>query len=629
MPWHRGETAMHTLLSLPPRNNPTTPGLHPRYGPRMSAAPLIALAAADEQGRAWATVWGGNAGTAGIVAPNVLGVRSKVSAHDPVLGALWGPKEGRRVVKPGDPGERLVAGLAIDLETRDRVKFAGRMMVGAAEEEGGVRDVQVGIEVRESMGNCPKYINRRTVVPRETMEPTIESEALPLVPRAVEMIRGADMFFVASGAEGKMDSNYRGGPPGFVRIARNDEGGVELVYPEYSGNRLYQTLGNLKVNPAIGITIVDFETSDVLYLTGTSTILIGPAASSLLQHTTLAVKATITSARLVSGGLPFHAAGPVPGAPDYSPYNPPVRPLLTEKSLPFASPQRTTTATFLRREVLSPTVARITLRLSPDSNNNNSGGGGEVPSWKSGEAITLDFSGELDNGYAHMRDEDPLSLNDDFVRTFTVSSPAPSSPGVQKKGAPVEVEITVRKHGPATGLLFRWNPRAELTLPVLGFGGTDGFLIPVPAPGSGSPDQEGPLSVFVAGGVGITPILAQAGAVLSSAGQLRVLWGLRAEDLPFATDVLSRVPGLAAVTTLFVSGAGGQTTAADEEKLGAAGARVEKRRIGEADVRGAGGADADGSGRRRKFYVCAGQGMTGAVLGWLEGEDVVTESFNY
>ncbi|ERS96522.1 hypothetical protein HMPREF1624_06726 [Sporothrix schenckii ATCC 58251] len=65
-----------------------------------------------------------------------------------------------------------------------------------------------------------------------------------------------------------MDTNHRGGSPGFLRVA--DEGGqspnhtaLTLVYPEFSGNRLYQTLGNLKVNPLVGVVIPDFETGNV------------------------------------------------------------------------------------------------------------------------------------------------------------------------------------------------------------------------------------------------------------------------------------------------------------------------------------------------------------------------------
>lgn len=225
LPWSEGERQVQALLSVPPTDNPTVPGLPARYVARISHSSLIALAATDAEGRPWATVWGGERGCATQLAPGVLGVRSKVSGEDPVLRALFG---GKVMVTP-DEEERGIGGLAMDFLSRDRVKFAGRMMVGAAD-GGSVRDVQVGIEVRESLGNCPKYINKRHLVPHD-MAPVVEGSGLPLSQRAVDIIEKADLLFVASG-KGSMDANHRGGPPGFVRIVKNDEDGVVLAYPE-------------------------------------------------------------------------------------------------------------------------------------------------------------------------------------------------------------------------------------------------------------------------------------------------------------------------------------------------------------------------------------------------------------
>lgn len=363
----------------------------------------------------------------------------------------------------------------------------------------------------------------------------------------------------------------------------------------------------------MGITIPDFETSDALYvsilpfpssiflqltprqLTGTASILHGPAAAAVMHHTTLALKITVHAARHLSSTLPFHAGSP----PAYSPYNPPVRPLLSEKHLPYTRPSDSGTRTgmtarFVKREVLSPSIARVTFELASES--------GGIPGWREGEAVTLDFSPELDNGYTHMRDDDPQALNDDYIRTFTVSSgPVPT-------GKKTELQITVRKKGPATGLLWKHNPRVELTLPVLGFGGTAGFLM--------DPD-EAREKVFVAGGVGITPLLAQAPRILSSGNGLSVLWGVRGEDLSFVEDCLERIDGLAGVTTLFVTG-GGEREAHD--RVRALGARVEKRRMDEGDL---------GAYEGKTFRVCAGDEMTKAVLGWLRDEEVAYESFSY
>ena len=55
-----------------------------------------------------------------------------------------------------------------------------------------------------------------------------------------------------------MDTNHRGGPPGFVRCLSGEDGYTKFVYPEYSGNRLYQSLGNLMLEPKSGFFFPDF-----------------------------------------------------------------------------------------------------------------------------------------------------------------------------------------------------------------------------------------------------------------------------------------------------------------------------------------------------------------------------------
>ncbi|NJM92085.1 MAG: FAD-binding oxidoreductase, partial [Rhodospirillaceae bacterium] len=93
--------------------------------------------------------------------------------------------------------------------------------------------------------------------------------------RARAMIAGADTLFVASyvddATRGRMvDVSHRGGRPGFVRIGAD---GV-LTIPDFSGNRFFNTLGNLLANPKAGLLFVDFETGDLLQLTGDAEIIL-------------------------------------------------------------------------------------------------------------------------------------------------------------------------------------------------------------------------------------------------------------------------------------------------------------------------------------------------------------------
>jgi len=65
-----------------------------------------------------------------------------------------------------------------------------------------------------------------------------------------------NMFFLATAdASGQPDCSYKGGLPGFVRVT----GPSELAFPSYDGNGMFRSLGNLRVNPAVGLLFLDFE----------------------------------------------------------------------------------------------------------------------------------------------------------------------------------------------------------------------------------------------------------------------------------------------------------------------------------------------------------------------------------
>ncbi|KKY30459.1 putative oxidoreductase fad-binding domain-containing protein [Diaporthe ampelina] len=645
--WHAGELAVHKLVRVPTPENPTSAGFPARYGYRVQQSPLVALGALDDNGRPWTTIWGGVPGFARPIGHDLLMARSLVDAgHDPVVAALFGgggsgagKGDGGPIKYQMDPadfasgGGKVVSGLSIDLATRDRVKVGGRLVEGGivmepgplGGSEDGVARAEVVVLVEEGLGNCPKYLNKRDIraaVP----EPQLVSDALPLPPEAVELLGRADLFFLstASADSRTMDTNHRGGPPGFVRVMRNSRGdGVDLVYPEYSGNRLYQSLGNMHVRPLVGVCVPDFGSGDVLYLTGETQILVGADAGRVLPHTKLAVKIRVTAARYVAKGLPFRG-----GAADYSPYNPPVRRLAAEKEDPAlpqgADAKPPATATLVSRDIITPTVARFTFRLETSR---------KLERWRPGQHVTLDFAPELDMGWSHMREDDPASLNDDFVRTFTVSNAPPAGAGGSEDTISdgTELQVTVRRHGPATGLLWTQNPRAPLELPVLGFGGSEEFRAPL----GGGGGEKTKAVVFVAGGVGITPILAQAPGLLRAASPggpaFSLLWSLRAPDLPLALDSFSRCEGLAARSRVFVSG---EASAAAEvvSKLEALGAVVKVGRLTRDDVLPREDGPREGErrhGEERKYYCCAGPGLIKVLLGWLEGEEVVYESFEY
>ncbi|KAK8158085.1 hypothetical protein BKA80DRAFT_207067 [Phyllosticta citrichinensis] len=637
--------------SLREMDNPTAPTLTHQAAFALNNFPLIALGALDSQNRPWTTLLGGSPPLAQALGDSLVGVQAQINAEsDPVIETLFDGKQrqGNGQVARDDAPGKMIGGLPINLDTRKRVKVFGRLVARKLTqdtEDERVGNIQLFFNVEQSLGNCPKYLNAKQIVPA-TPSPHVVSTGSMLSPEARELIQKSDLFFISSSnSTTDMDTNHRGGPPGFVRIIQSkDSKTTTIVYPEYSGNRLYQTLGNLQSTPRAGICFPDFETGDVLYLTGVTETLVGAAAAAVLPRSNLAVRITVTASRFVRQGLSFRG---IPG--ERSPYNPPVRPLASESSLSAtlanlgpagvqAGVGFSNRATLTAAELLAPTIGRFTFSL-------------DRPALiQPGQWVALDFSEELDIGYSHMRDDEPQSLNDDFVRTFTVSSAPrllPPSPSHSDSTKTFTITVRLISNGPATSFLFKHIPRSPgrrsalrpLSLPVRGFGGSFS-LLPITSP---SPPQH-PLPTskstsnniipFVAAGVGITPLLGQLSALEASNhsanppqqhnsnAAVHLLWTLRRADAPFARALLrawrhdpaaQRVWGRVA---LFLTASENDDAASGED------ARADAAVVQELEALGAGGS---------RWFVCAGRGFRERVRAWLEAEgcEVVSEEFDF
>jgi predicted pyridoxine 5'-phosphate oxidase superfamily flavin-nucleotide-binding protein len=181
-------------------------------------------------------------------------------------------------LEPTDPAHRALtvgapAGLlGIDFAAQRRNRANG--FIAQAGERGLV------VQIRQSFGNCPRYIHAREVRPAPARRE--KTEALSkLDAKAREAIAAADTFFVASASRadrstGGVDVSHRGGPSGFVRVE-----GDALLIPDYAGNRYFNTLGNLVADPRAALLFVDFGSGDLLQLQGTTEIIWdGPQVSA-------------------------------------------------------------------------------------------------------------------------------------------------------------------------------------------------------------------------------------------------------------------------------------------------------------------------------------------------------------
>ena len=218
---------------------------------RFLARQRLAVASTlDADGRVWASLL---TGVPGFISPN--GTEGLRIAAPPIAGD---PLEAN-LAKGGRPEIGLVV---LDPQTRQRMRVNG--IIGRFDDS----EFQIGI--RQVYGNCPKYIQLREAEPDAPFaKPHRPTVAPRLDERQRAWIEGADTLFIASyHPVGGADASHRGGRPGFLRVI----GDGRIVFPDYPGNAMFNTLGNLVEYPRAGLLLVDFTTGDVLQLTGAAAL---------------------------------------------------------------------------------------------------------------------------------------------------------------------------------------------------------------------------------------------------------------------------------------------------------------------------------------------------------------------
>lgn len=161
----------------------------------------------------------------------------------------------------------FVSILAIELSTRRRLRINGHLShVPDVSFNGG----KVDVIVDQSYPNCPKYIQRRSLHMARTQpvrQDALESKTLSA--KQSDWIAHADTFFVASvQGESGTDVSHRGGNPGFVRI----ESSTRLRIPDYAGNSMFNTLGNIQASGIAGLLFIDFAGGRQLQVIGDAQI---------------------------------------------------------------------------------------------------------------------------------------------------------------------------------------------------------------------------------------------------------------------------------------------------------------------------------------------------------------------
>jgi len=250
-PFHAGELRAQALAGGGASGSAIRDFMPEQHRAFFAAQRFLLLAACDDDGRPAVTVVSGAPGFAS--SPDACHLRLAVAPDpdDPV----------RPLLRPG----RQAGLLGIDFATRRRNRANG--VITTVDGDGML------ITMRQSFGNCPKYIQPRVLC--ETA-PASAADAPPeyfigLDRQARDRIARADTFFVATSAGGEgggVDVSHRGGPAGFIRID-----GDTLTVPDFRGNRYFNTLGNLLLEPRAALLFIDFSNGGLLHLQGSTELL--------------------------------------------------------------------------------------------------------------------------------------------------------------------------------------------------------------------------------------------------------------------------------------------------------------------------------------------------------------------
>lgn len=251
-PFHAGELRAQRLAGGGPAGPPIRSQLPDQHRAFFPLLPFICVAVADDEGWPIATLLQGAPGFVDSPEPGQLRIAALPLADDPAASHLEAGAD--------------IGLLGIDLGTRRRNRENGML----AQADGG----GLLVDVHQSFGNCPKYIHVRQLVhvareagAVEAFGGTLPADAQRLVAACATMFVATSSGSTAQDAARGLDISHRGGAAGFLRL----DGNV-LTVPDYPGNRYFNTLGNLLLEPRAALVMVDFDSGDVLQLQGTADV---------------------------------------------------------------------------------------------------------------------------------------------------------------------------------------------------------------------------------------------------------------------------------------------------------------------------------------------------------------------
>jgi len=212
------------------------------------AQQLAVFSTRDADDLVWASMRSGQPSFLRPLDERTLEIGGYSHVDDPLLANLGAHAEAGMIV--------------IYLEARHRVRLNGTARAHS--------DGRIVLTIQQLYGNCPQYIQARSVIGDREISTGRARFGKELDRWQWHSVEQADTLFIAtvhphSGA----DASHRGGRPGFVCV----ESEKRVLFPDYRGNNMFNTLGNIVSNPRTGLLFPDFQSGGALQLSGSARIL--------------------------------------------------------------------------------------------------------------------------------------------------------------------------------------------------------------------------------------------------------------------------------------------------------------------------------------------------------------------
>ncbi|WP_181783087.1 pyridoxamine 5'-phosphate oxidase family protein [Pseudonocardia pini] len=222
----------------------TDPSLDGGMGGFLAQRDLAVLTARDGEGRLWTSPL---VGTPGFLdgSGRHLAVHAGFADTDPLHGL---------------PAGQPVGLVTVDFARRRRLRVNGTLTAAGP--------TGLAVEVDQAYGNCPQYIRPRHLDPAGAPPRQVHARtSTSLTDAHRSALRSTATLFVGTLHPGGADASHRGGAPGFVRVD-----GDRVWWPDYPGNNMFNTLGNLAVDDSAALLVLDFERGGTLHLSGRAAV---------------------------------------------------------------------------------------------------------------------------------------------------------------------------------------------------------------------------------------------------------------------------------------------------------------------------------------------------------------------